>query len=400
MGALALTLPTFAVRGFAQSSRSQLFRIGTVFPIPTGNAAEADILGSSAQAGALFAEGLLGNDTGFIPKIFMSSGPTVEATYRAAQRLVATEEVNALIGGFSVEQTHVLSQVAEEAKVLFFNIGTSDDTVQKSSKYAHTFHVEASSSAYLQALVTWFASLNRHHWFCVYSSSPKNKMRYRTASKLIEDNDRASLVGSTAVGLGVDAYASYRDVIEQIRKVKPEAILLLLRPEDHDFFLSQYEFAGLEALITGFPDQLTQTRQAYTRSLQSAPHVGAGYRAALWEVTSRTPEAQALNENFMARTGTLMQSPTWAAYAAVNVLLDTARKTQATELEVLRAYLESEAASFDVQKGSRVAFRAHDHQLHQPLFIVKLTEGGAFSTAIRDELKLAKAVGQISLRQL
>ncbi|HEX7022925.1 MAG TPA: hypothetical protein VF171_08705, partial [Trueperaceae bacterium] len=132
LGGAMLAAELTGLRGvLAKTGPAMPIRIGVVTPTKTGGKAiEAslyDVVGEAARMGALLAEGDVGTEAeelGMHLDILPASSPSAEAALRAGERLVATEEVCALVGGIGEDQAEVLAQVAANAGLPFFNIGS------------------------------------------------------------------------------------------------------------------------------------------------------------------------------------------------------------------------------------------------------------------------------------
>ncbi len=67
-----------------------------------------------------------------------------------------------------------------------------------------------------------------------------------------------------------------------------------------------------------------------------------------------------------------MDGPAWAAYSSVKMLYEAASFGGSQESSAIIDYFENPQTSFDVHKGIGVSFRPWDHQLRQPLYLVKI----------------------------
>ena len=65
-----------------------------------------------------------------------------------------------------------------------------------------------------------------------------------------------------------------------------------------------------------------------------------------------------------------MDGAAWAGWMAVKVLWEASLRARTVEAAGIRAYLERESTQFDGHKGWPLSFRAWDHQLRQPLYLV------------------------------
>jgi quinoprotein dehydrogenase-associated probable ABC transporter substrate-binding protein len=377
-----------------EASRTEPIRIGAVLPIATGNPAITDPIGEAARVGATMAEDLVGRDaerSGRPLHVLLASGPSKDAAVRAAQRLVSTEGVVALVGGLGEGQAGVLSTVAEARDVLFFNIGSPAVGLRQACR-RNTFHVEASTAMYLGGLARWFTGEGQRRWFLVHEASEAGRALQRQARRaVVVAGGGAEVVGSA----GLTPDSAYGDELEHISKVSPDVVLLLLSPEAQELFLSQYTLEGLTFPITGFPYPIMQTREFLTRLRQVAPGESAGYRAALWETSLKRNGAAALNENFISRSGEPMEPAGWAAYAAVKIIVEAITSAKTQETAALVDFLESPAAVFDVSKGPGTSFRRRDHQLRQPLYMVKIDPEANWGYTVSERIELVELVGEL-----
>jgi ABC transporter substrate binding protein (PQQ-dependent alcohol dehydrogenase system) len=71
-----------------------------------------------------------------------------------------------------------------------------------------------------------------------------------------------------------------------------------------------------------------------------------------------------------------MDGAAWAGWMAVKVLWEASLRARSTDGAALRAYLDRDATQFDGHKGWPLSFRAWDHQLRQPLYLVAPAENG------------------------
>lgn len=397
---LALGLGGVAATAMAQAPAP--IRIGVVLPTRTGgvnpgspNASNA-FAGEAARLGAIMAGDEVSSNAellGFKVSVLSASAPTAEAATRAAERLVSTEKVFALVGGVGSGQAEAISKVAQARKVVFFNIGNSSDSLRSGNCSRYVFHVEASAAMYLDALGDWFVRAGFRKWYVVQSRSPEGEAQYKRTQKAIEDRHwGADVVGRSVVAPGTPDYSRE---LAAIAKAKPDVILMLIPAEDQIDFLAQYEEEGLKIPITGYPDGTSQSRDFFYALLRTVPNSGAGHRALLWEPTLDSYGARELNARFHQRFGQPMDPAAWAAYQSIKMLFEAASFGGSTRPKDVVDYLENPATVFDVHKGIGVSFRPWDHQLRQPLYLSKLKAGSATGIELPKKLALASLVGEL-----
>ncbi len=384
----------------ARAQPAKNIRIGLVVPNHTGLNQVASMVyeaaGDLARRGAIMAGDEIGQKAelmGFNLKVLPASAPTADAAKRAAERLIVTEKVFALVGGVGTGQAEVLAEVAEERKVLFFNVGSPSPALRGANCGRYTFHIEASAAMYLDALADWFVRSSFRRWYFVYPKTPEGQALYaRMIKALTMRHWGASEAGKSAVTV---VQPDFSKELEDIRKSKADVVMLLLGAEDQSNFFGQYELSGLNAQVTAFPDPVSQTRDYYSAMRVFAPHTGAGYRATLWEPTLDVYGARKLNSRFAERWGQTMDASAWASYVSVKILFEAASAAQTVDPSKLVGYFEKARSVFDIYKGKGTSFRPWDHQLRQSLYLVKLNAKSKPSVELSDRIAMANLVGEL-----
>lgn len=369
---------SFLDRAFAQGQlEGQVLRIGMVLPTQTGEtsvrAATYQIAANAARAGAIMAEEELGFNAELLGQrleVRVATAPDTESAVRAAERMLSTEELIGFAGGYGDDTALALSQIASSRQVPFLNIGSASDALRGGSCDRYTFHVEASAAMYLDALTAWYVRSAFRRWFYVYPDSEAGRALYdRARRSLTERHFGAEEVGSVAVPADSLDFA---DAINEAQASNADVILLLTDAVSQLAFLGEYDSAGGEAEVTGFPDPTTQTRTFLAASRNGAPVSGTGFRASLWEAKIDAYGAREINQRFRERWGMPMDGPAWAAYQAVKMFYEAASLGGSTEADDIVGYFENPATNFDVWKGIGVSFRPWDHQLRQSLYLIKI----------------------------
>lgn len=369
---------SFLDRALAQGQpEGEVLRIGMVLPTQTGEtsvrASTYQVAANAARSGAIMAEEELGFNAELLGQrleVRVATAPDTESAVRAAERMLSTEELIGFAGGYGDDTALALSQVAGSRQVPFLNIGSASDALRGALCDRYTFHVEASAAMYLDALTAWYVRSAFRRWFYVYPDSDAGRALYdRARRSLTERHFGAEEVGSVAVP--ADSL-DFTDAINEARANNPDVILLLTDAVSQLAFLGEYDSAGGEAEVTGFPDPTTQTRTFLAASRNGAPVSGTGFRASLWEAKIDAYGAREINQRFRERWGMPMDGPAWAAYQSVKMFYEAASLGGSTEADDIVGYFENPATNFDVWKGIGVSFRPWDHQLRQSLYLIKI----------------------------
>jgi mxaJ protein len=395
---LHLTRPT----SVGEKDHPSRIRVGVIAPSESGGQVPLSIIGEGARLGASLAENELARgpvQPGTIEVLF-ASAPTDEAAVRAAGRLVSTEAVDALVGGFGFDQAVALAQIVERQQVLLFNTSAIADELRGSVCSPFVFHVQASASMYIDATVQWFSRAGHVRWFVVHEDTAEGiRLLERTRQSLERSAVDAASRAASRVAAVVGAAATepgqflYLEVIELAEAAGADVILLLLRTGDQELFLSQYPSSS-SAAVVGLPFPLAQTREYLYRFRDVSPSAGLTPRPALWEASLVEGGAGDLNQVFLARTGLALEGTGWATYASIMMLAAAAEAGAAGDSNAIVDYLTDPATTFDLGKGV-MAFRVSDRQLLQPLYMVEADGDAAWARTGLRKVALARALGTV-----
>jgi len=350
-------------------------RIGTVFPARSGEstvlASVNDFTGEAARMAAILADDRVGDQAsraGLTLEVLLASSPSSDAAHRAASRLVATEEVHALVGGIGAGQASAIADVAAGAGIPFLNVGSSSDTLRTTYCGTSVFHLEASGAMYVDAMVAHHAADGPRAWYVVHESTADGVALGARALEAVARHDPTGTVeGSVAV---VPEQPVYIGELLDIERSDADTILVLLEARDQIAFLGQQEDVGVDALSVCFPDSISQTRDYMAASRRVAPRHSPSTRFAAWDVTLRDHGADVLNDRFTSRWGEVLNPTGWATYSAIEMLTSVALAADDVDPSAIAAALADPTATFDMMKGVPMSFRSWDHQLRQPMYVV------------------------------
>lgn len=392
--AAALLERSIAAPGRAGGDR---LRVGLVVPTVTGpadaHAGRYELVGLAALQGALLGEqeALARARSGTAElALQVSSAPSVEAVERAARRLVAVEEVQALVGGVGPGDAEALARLSRELAVLFLNVGATSDLLRRDCS-PHVFHVEASAAMYLDATVAWFSRRGPRRWFVLSSDDEEGRARRDRVGAALERHGRGGeVVGEAAARPEQPVYVTE---LSQIASSGADVVLVLLGAFDQVAFLSEHASWGSDAELALFPEPVTQTREYVAATALRSGGSGQA-RVTLWDATLSDHGAGELNARFASRFGTPMEPVSWSTYLAVETLVEAAAATGSLEPDALAAWLADADSRIDGRKPAGLSFRAWDHQLRQPLYVAAST-GAPWSTAASQRTAVAEVVGAL-----
>lgn len=376
-------------------------RIGIVIPSRTGEVPVAssvnDYTGEAARLGIRLAESRLADDAedrGLRLDLLLANAPSPRAAERAARRLVEVEQIAALVGGIGDGQARVLMAIAEEAGIPFLNVGDTQDALRGPECNRHTFHLEASDAMYLDAMASLAVTEGRSRWFVVHEDGPAGAALLARAGDALEKfSEDGEIVGAAAVPAGKSAYTEEIDAADRLGA---DQIVLLLDPFDQMVFIGQQEFAAAQVPILAFPHTLTQTRDYIAAARYFAPRANPPLRVALWESTIDEGAAGAFNDTYRSRFGEPTDPTAWSTFSAVRILIEAAAATGSTAPAALIDHLSGSGAEFDLLKGPATSFRPWDHQLRQPLYVVRVDQEVEWQRmSLPSRIAIAELAGQL-----
>jgi len=279
-----------------------------------------------------------------------------------ARKLTTQEPVSAIIAALDDAATAELSAFCQQAGIVCLNTCARGGELRGDKCQRLTFHVEPDLVMYTHAMGQWLVQNNRKRWQYVISDRAFGQEVYHWASRFLQHQ------GGTELGRWVIApgQADFKDVLAHLAHGAAEAVVVALRGAELRHFLEQYKATGLNTLLAGVPLDMIALWQVNPAVLQ-------GVWVAAWYHGLERFSARELNRRFSRRFEKPAESFAWANWAAVKLVVEGVLRSGHAETSGLAAYLEG-APPFDGHKGKALTFRAWNHQLRQPLYVLKARE--------------------------
>ena len=229
--------------------------------------------------------------------------------------------------------------------MLLFNISEYSDQLRASKCQAHLMHVIPSYAMLTDALSQYL----------VFKKWRKVLLLKGPESG---DTDFAAAFTRSAKRFGID--------IDGVRDFLPGS-----DPRDRDQNNILLMTSGSDAELVFVSDvEGAFGRYVPYQTQNPLPVVGTeGLQAASWHWAWERHGAPQLNQRFERHAKRRMQSPDWAAWAAVKSIVESVLRTKSTEFEIVGAYLRSDRLNLDAYKGNPVSYRSWDNQLRQPVLL-------------------------------
>jgi ABC transporter substrate binding protein (PQQ-dependent alcohol dehydrogenase system) len=243
------------------------------------------------------------------------------------------------------EVVDALARGTRGRDLLLFNLTALDDGLRQEKCQPHLFHVAPNHAMLTDGLVQFLAARKWRNALVLKGPHP-------------EDAALLAAFERSAKRFGVRIVETRPFVLgRDPRERSQNNVALLTAGPDYDVVAvidTDGEFAR------DVPYQVQRPR----------PVVGAaGLVADWWHWAWERHGAPQLNNRFSKVAKRPMTGYDWSAWAAVKAIAESVVRTKATDTKTLAAYLTGEQAALDGFKGNRVAFRAWDRQLRQPLLL-------------------------------
>jgi ABC-type branched-subunit amino acid transport system substrate-binding protein len=295
-------------------------------------------------------------------ELIFEDATTPDDVLSLARKLTAQENLSAIIAALDDSTTAGLSAFTQQARVVCLNTCARGGELRGEKCHRLTFHVEPDLAMYTHAMGQWLVQNNRQRWHYVVSEQAFGQEVYHRASRFLQRQ------GGTDLGRWVitPGQSDFTDVLAQLARGDAEAVVVALRGDELRHFLEQYKATGLNTLLAGVPLDMIALWRARSESVQ-------GVWVTSWYHGLERFSARELNRRFSRRFEKPAESFAWANWAAVKLAVEGVLRSGTTEASALVSYLEG-APPFDGHKGKALTFRAWNHQLRQPLYVLKTRE--------------------------
>jgi branched-chain amino acid transport system substrate-binding protein len=275
------------------------------------------------------------------------------------RKLIRQPGLAAIVGALDDAGTAVAAELTQQEKVVFLSSVARAGRLRGEQCHRYTFHIEPDLAMHVHAVGQWLVRNNRKRWYFIVADDALGQEVYGNASRWLQAQ------GGTELGRSDTAprQRDYTPVLESLAGQEIEVIFVALMGEDLANFLGQVKGSGIAALVAGAPlDTIAMWHVG--------PGVAAGVWAASWYHELERFSARELNRRFMRRFGKPAEAHAWANWAAVKLVVEGVLRGGSTEAAALIDYLEG-AIAFDGHKGKPLTFRDWNHQLRQPLYVLK-----------------------------
>ena len=293
---------------------------------------------------------------------------------RAAEELVAREQVDVLAGGFLSNIGLALADFAKQKKFFYLASEPLTDKIVWQGGNKYTFRLRPSTYMQSAMLVPEAAKLKKKRWAVVYPNYEYGQSAVATFKALLKAaQPDVEFVAEQAPPLGkLDAGS----VVQALADAKPDAIFNVLFGADLSKFVREGNTRGLfqgravVSMLTGEPEYLDPLKDETPNG---------------WVVTGypwygiQTPEHKAFFLAYHAKYNDYPRLGSVVGYSTIKAIAAGIAKAKSTETAKLVAAFEG--LSFTTPFG-KTAFRAIDHQSTMGAFVGKTKNEGGKGTMV------------------
>ena len=316
---------------------------------------------------------------------------------RAAEELIAREQVDVLSGTFLSHVGLAVADLARQSKMFFLAGEPLTDKIVWQNGNRYTFRLRASTYMQVSMLVPEAAKLRKKRWAIVYPNYEYGQSAAATFKQLLKAaQPDVEFVAEQAPALGkVDAGA----VVQALADAKPDAIFNVLFAADLAKLVREGNTRGLfqgrevVSLLTGEPEYLDPLKDETPNGW-----IVTGYP---WH-SINTPEHKAFLAAYQGRFKDYPRLGSVVGYTMIHALAAGIRKAGSTDTEKLITAFRG--LTFDSPYGKQ-SFRAIDHQSTMGAFVgrtrneqgkgvmveARYQDGAAFQPSNDDVRKLRAA---------
>lgn len=281
---------------------------------------------------------------------------------KKAVKLVRQGGAKAILGGGDDPLTLAVQEASVREGVVFLNTMSRSEAFRGLRCHPLTFHIEASLAMYTDTIGQWLVrGAKQARWGLLTPESEGGMERERLAKRTLGRYGGTPVARETVPVNATD----YRGGLTRLANAGSDVLFLNLDGPALLHALAQVRELDLPTEIAGASMETVEFWQAEPTKL-------AGVWPALWFYGFRRYSGRELNKRLSERLGHAAESHAWASYTAMKAVWEAVLKGGRSDAAGLASFFEQEQG-VDAHKGVSLTFRPWDHQLRQPLLVLRST---------------------------
>jgi branched-chain amino acid transport system substrate-binding protein len=346
-----------AVAPFVARAASEAIKIG----YPTNRSGVYAYLGAYEIMGAQLAVeeynqqgGVLGRP---VEMILEDTQANPAVAVQKATKLLDRDKVHCLVGGILSAEAFALADLAQQRKVVYINTGGNNDG-QRCHRYA--FSIDHSMTQMANALVPWLVSNRGKRWYFINHSTPAAQFAAEKVGAMLTASG-GTIIGNDNVPLETADFSAH---LNKLKAAGPDLAFFCVGGIPLVNLLKQYKEFGLREKIEVSGYTINQS-DAWNMGIDTFCGVWAG----LWYYKQKSAGSPEFTARFTKKFGKPPENDSWQGYFGVRTVVEAIRTAQSTDGKAMVEAIEN--MKFDAFKGRPLYYRMLDHQLMQPLYIMR-----------------------------
>ncbi len=274
-----------------------------------------------------------------------------------ATKLLDRDKVLCLVGGILSAEAFAVGDLAQQRQVVYVNTAANNDG-QRCHRYV--FAIDHSMTQMAYTLVPWLVKNRGHKWYFVNHTTPAAQFAAAKVGNMLKAAG-GTILGSDNVPLETTDFSAF---LNKIKAVTPDLVFLCLGGIPGVNFLKQFKEFGLRGKIEVSGYTINQS-DAWNMGIDTFTGVWAG----LWYYKLKAPGSPEFTARFWKKFGKPPENDSWQGYIGIMTVVEAMRAAGSTEPKAMVEAIEK--MRFDGYKGRPLFYRMLDHQLMQPLYIMR-----------------------------
>lgn len=294
-----------------------------------------------------------------------------------ATKLVEKDKVDCLLGAMLSAEAFSLSDFAEQRKISFINTAGNNDGQHC---HRHAFSIDHNTAQMYNVIVPWLTQKHGKKWYFLSYTSPFAQHCTERVSKLLLAAG-GTVLGSDNVPLETTDFSSY---LGKLKATNPDVAYFSVGGSTRVNLLKQFREFGLRGKmeVSGFTFD-----EADAWSLGAETFTGVW--VSVWNRNVKTPGSQEFTARFTKKYGKPPENNAWQGYFAMRTYGEAIKAAGTTDDKAVIEAIEK--MKFDGLKGRPLYYRSWDHQLMQPMYIVRAKK----KEEMKDQWDIIELLGEM-----
>jgi len=320
---------------------------------------------------------------GKVVRLVTEVATSADDAEKKATKLVRQGGAKAIIGGGNDPFSQAIQAATAREGIIYLNTMSRSEALRGARCHRLTFHVEASLAMYADTIGQWLVrGAKKTRWGFLTPETEAGAEIERMAERALKRQ------GGTTVARQMVPPSSrdYRASLAALAKAGPDVLVINLDGSSLLTALAQVNELGLQIEVAGVVMEASEFWQAEPAKL-------TGVWPALWFHGFSRYSGRELNKRLAEALGQPAESRAWANFTAVKAVWEAVLRGGRTDTAGLVSFF-AKGRGMDAHKGQPLTFRPWDHQLRQPLMVLRSRVPAAGAT----RWDIFELLGEVPLR--